>query len=99
MELITQEEIEKIKSNITELSRHNMKTIIPYQIKSEYKIVYSIDILPDKKQHHISISKLDKHSDPADEEEIITKLIGKGFTSMGSFFNKNVNHYIKEVKE
>jgi len=103
-DLITQEEIDIIKSRVVELSCFksttvsNIKPIIPYSIKSGYKIGYSIDVFPDnKKFHHISISKINKSSDPADEEIIIEKILGKGYKKMGSFFNKDVTHYNKEI--
>ena len=98
-ELITEEEIKKIKSNPVCVSETNLKILTPTLLKSGYMISYSIDELSYRKFDHISICNGNKQSDPAEEEFIIQKLLGKDYSCIGSFFDKDITHYIKEVKD
>ncbi len=103
--LITDEEIEKIKSNPKSIDFtgpvDEFIPVIPVPLSSGYYIGYSIDILSsEKKFEHVSIGKPvnpDKY-DPVDEEHIIIKLLGTDYISLGSVHLKSVRHYMKEIK-
>ncbi len=62
-------------------------------------ISMTIDKLDGRTAEHISISKQEGRTDPADAEVIAKTVIGDGWAMNGSAFNRNVIHFIKIVEE
>lgn len=98
-ELITEDEIQKIKATPINISKNNLNVVIPITLKSGYKVGYSIDEYTNgRKLEHISISGIGrKMCDHVEIDIIAKKLIGNECKSLGSYFNKKVFHYIKEL--
>lgn len=119
-ELITDEEVEKIKKGavnltpemfpepkkIAELTSEKLKKIlrnippvIPVNLKSGYRVSYSIDEMMGTKWHHIAISRFAFQSKPFDEHFIVKRIIGDNYERLGVFFNQNVIHYRKKLDD
>ena len=105
-DLITEDEIKKIKKNAKHVSSKNIigkkiPIITPVQLKSGYLVGFSIDeIRQDLKLEHLSISRKGLSvSDPADEEQIVETILGVGYTCVGTMHVKGVTHYMKLMKD
>lgn len=99
-ELITDDEIKKIKSNPVTLSLTRLIPVIPLNLESGYRVSYSIDILPSGKRYeHVAISKSDITSIDAAEQDCIAKrILGENYELLNIFFCKNVTHYRKPIE-
>ncbi|MFH0904495.1 MAG: hypothetical protein V1854_04825 [Methanobacteriota archaeon] len=106
--LITPEEIKTLRAGAKPITLERMMgamaegkiiPVIPITLNSGYMISMTIDKLDGRTAEHISISKQEGRTDPADAEVIARAVIGEGWIMKGSAFNRNVIHFIKIMEE
>lgn len=107
-ELITQDEIKRLKTNPRQLSWKDIVPgkgfavpVTPIKLKSGYLVSYTIDTIsnqPNEKLKHVMVSAEKFEPDPADMDEIAHLILGDCFRSPAEWSSqKDRAHYIQII--
>ena len=108
-ELITQDEIKRLKTNPRQLSWKDIVPgkglaipVTPIELKSGYLVSYTIDAIyrgePNVKLKHVTVSAEMFEPDPADMDEIAHLILGDCFRSPAEWsFQTDRAHYIQII--
>lgn len=108
-DLITTDEIRTLRSSaktitmeiVDAIQQGKINQILPEAIhlKSRYLAQMTLDTVDNKIIEHLSLSRQDKRTDPADAETIANAVLGMGWSIMPSMLDKNVLHFLKFIKK
>jgi len=107
-ELITQDEIKRLKTNPRQLSWKDIVPgkgfavpVTPIELKSGYLVSYTIDTIfdqPNEKLEHVMVGADKFEPDPADMDEIAHLILGDCFRSPAEWsFQTDRAHYIQSL--
>ena len=108
-ELITQDEIKRLKTNPRQLSWKDIVPgkglaipVTPIELKSGYLVSYTIDALfvgePNVKLKHVMVGAEKFEPDPADMDEIASLILGDCFRPPAEWvFQSDKAHYIQII--
>lgn len=107
-DLITPDEIKNLRNSAVKITpeicediKHGkISQILPeaMHLKSGYMVQMTKDIVNNIIVEHISVSRQNNKTDPADAEHIANAILGTGWSTMPSMLNKNVLHFLKLIK-
>lgn len=106
--LITPEEIKTLRAGaktitpemvMEAVAEGKIIPIVPIKLNIGYLASMTIDKLDGRTAEHLSISRQEGRTDPADAEIIAKSVIGEGWIMKGSALNRNVIHFIKIVED
>ena len=107
-ELITQDEIKRLKTNPRQLSWKDVVPgkgfavpVTPIELESGYLVSYTIDTIfdqPNEKLEHVMVGADKFEPDPADMDEIAHLILGDCFRSPAEWsFQTDRAHYIQSL--
>jgi len=104
-QMLTKEDIKKVWDSVQILSEENVINNIvtgglrPILMNNGYRVTLSIDRLrKDLELFHLSVSKSEGETDPADAEHIAKDILGEGYIYIGNMYHRNVLHFVKKKR-